>query len=237
MPAYPVLGRMQGYINCWEQTGDRRRVFLTCYSMMTANMLTALEDGEFHDREWVNKLLHHFADYYFAALEAYEHDSSQSPSVWQAAFGCAQSDQLQTIQHLLLGVNAHINYDLVLALADLLGPEWESLSPQQRALRYADHCQVNHIIGRTIDSVQDQVIERYNPLMQIVDRLMGPLDEWLISRLITAWRDRVWQHALDRITAPLAERETLQEKVEASCLDIADSILLDEGSLNSKRFR
>lgn len=230
MPTDPILEQMQAYIDGWEQIGDNRRVFLTCYAMMTANMLRAVKDGEFHDGVWVNKLLRHFAMYYFEALEAYNQDPQVAPKVWRIAFDAAQNPRLQALQYLLLGVNAHINYDLVLALSDVLEPEWESLSPEQRRLRHADHCQVNTIIGRTIDGVQDQVIERFSPLMELVDRLMGTMDEWLISRLISEWREQVWQHALERLGATPTEREGLLNTVEANCLKIADSMLLQPQS-------
>ena len=95
-------------------------------------------------------------------------------------------------------------------------------------MRYADHCKVNVMIAQTTDAVQDQVIERYDPKikMDLVDRLMGSLDEWLISRLVAGWRDRVWRNALDRVAAPQAARALLAQQVEKACLRVADSILL-----------
>ncbi len=226
MSAAPIVERMQVHIRRWEDTKDRRVVFLSCYSMMTQNMLTAIARGGFQDPAWVNHLLHHFADYYFVALEAYEQDPATAPAVWQIAHDCCRSPQLKALQNLLLGVNAHINYDLVLAVSDVLQDEWEALSPKQRAMRYADHCQVNAIIAQTVDSVQDQVIERYNPRMDLVDNLMGSLDEWLISRLIARWRDQVWRNAINHVTAPQAERALLIQGVEKACLQVADAILL-----------
>lgn len=220
-----IIQRMQDHIRRWEETGDRRAVFLRCYSMMTENMLNAVARGEFQDPPWVNRLLHHFADYYFAALEAYEQDPATAPPVWQMAHDCCQSPHLKALQNLLLGVNAHINYDLVFAVSDVLQDEWEALAPQQREVRYADHCKVNVIIAQTVDSVQDQVIERYDPEMDLVDRLMGSLDEWLISRLIASWREQVWQNAIDRVVASQAERALLAQKVEKACLEVAESIL------------
>lgn len=226
MSSAPIIERMQGHLGRWEQTGDRRAVFLSCYSLMTQNMLAAIARGEFQDPVWVNHLLHHFADYYFVALEAYEQDPITAPPVWQIAHDCCCSPNLKALQNLLLGVNAHINYDLVLAVSDLLQDEWANLSPKQRELRYADHCKVNLIIAQTIDVVQDQVVERYDPAMDLVDKLMGSLDEWLVSRLITDWRDQVWRHAVERVMASQAEHELLTQKVEKACLEIANSILL-----------
>lgn len=78
------------------------------------------------------------------------------------------------VQNLQLGVNVHINYDLVLTLDDLLRPEWPDMSEEQRATRFGDYCHVNDIIGRTINDVQDQVLEPAMSAMDIVDKLSSP---------------------------------------------------------------
>ena len=131
---------------------------------------------------------------YFAAVEAY--DAQKEPSsVWRMAFEAAREPHTHVLQNLFLGVNAHINYDLVLTLVDLLQDGWADMSAEQRRQRYEDYCTVNDIIAATINSVQDRVIERYDPGLDVLDKLMGPLDEWLIARLITGWREEVWQHA------------------------------------------
>jgi hypothetical protein len=176
-----------------EANQDNRTIFLYCYSMMTSNMLVAIEEQRFHDNEWVERLLHRFADYYFDALTCYE-CGDETPAVWQEVHRVSLTKRLHVIQHLLLGVNAHINYDLVLTLYDMLAPEWESLSPEMRRQRYEDHCLVNTIIGDTIDKVQDEVVEKYSPAMNVVDQLMGRLDEMLLLKLITEWRESVWEN-------------------------------------------
>lgn len=57
-----------------------------------------------------------------------------------------------------MGVNAHINYDLVLTLYEMLLDEWWQLSKQEQAYRYQDHCKVNEIIAARIDQVQDELL-------------------------------------------------------------------------------
>ena len=108
-----VIGRMKRQYLKWEASGDHRSIFLKCYSMMTRNMLDALAAGRFHDREWAGDLLHLFAEYYFVALKRYEADPASAPAAWRYAFDAAQSGKLHVMQHLFLGINAHINYDLV----------------------------------------------------------------------------------------------------------------------------
>ncbi len=71
-PESPVIERMQALIARWEEQADPRSVFLSCYLLMTRNMLSAIDRGEFTDPAWADRLLHRFADYYFVALDAYE---------------------------------------------------------------------------------------------------------------------------------------------------------------------
>lgn len=220
-----VMYQMQTLIEQWEDARDGRALFLRCYRMMTGNVMEVVNLREFHDPTWVDKLLHHFADYYFIALQAYEQDPRRAPRVWQLAHHAARDSEITALQKLLLGVNAHINYDLVLTLVDLLGSEWNHHSAQDRDRRYKDHCRINDIIGQTIDAVQDQVIEPEMPFMGLVDRLLGPVDEILISRLIIQWREDVWTNAgrllaLDGVDA----RADLIHQIEQEVLEIGKFI-------------
>ena len=223
---YTLTDRMQRLITTWEKKQDARWVFLSCYAMMSSNMIAAVERSEFEDCEWVDALLHRFAEYYFTALESYERGDGSIPAVWLRTFDATQASGIHPLQNLILGVNAHINYDLVFALSDLLMPEWNRLSDKQKGSRYRDHCHVNQIIFASIDRVQDQVIERENPEMDVVDKLMGPLDEWLTSRLIATWREHVWQDAIRLVDQPCdGERQAISAQVESRSLRRVDAIL------------
>jgi hypothetical protein len=234
----PVTARMEDQVERWQAVADRRAIFLGCYLMMTRNMLEGVRAAEFDDPAWVLRLLHHFADYYFDALADYEQAPATTAAVWRDAHDRCRDDRLHPVQLLLLGVNAHINYDLVLALEDLLAPEWDRLSPARRQARYEDHCRVNDVIGRTIDAVQDEIMEKAAPEMDVVDRALGPVDEWAISRLISQWRESVWQHAVDvlRMTDP-DERTSAIRRLEAKTLERADAILLQGFPLSLSRLR
>jgi hypothetical protein len=224
----PVVARMDRLVQQWQENADRRAIFLKCYMMMTRNTLLALERHEFNDPEWVERLLHRFADYYFVALEAYEQNPAATPLVWQLTHNATRQERVSPLQNLLLGVNAHINYDLVLTAVDLLKPEWDTLSQQGRAARYADHCHVNHVIGRTIDAVQDDVLAPAMPIMGVVDRLMGRVDERLTAHIITQWREWVWRHAVH-----LLETQTADE--QAKVLHLVERRTLRIGQVISPR--
>ena len=223
-----VTRRMAGLIREWEGAADRRALFLSCYAMMTRNVLSAIDAGDFHDPPWVSGLLDRFADYTFAALESDEGQVASVPEAWRLAFDAARDPDLEVMQHLLLGINAHINYDLVLCLGDVLAPEWHALSADARQARYLDHCRINDIIGRTIDAVQDQIVERYSPWMEVVDRVLGHLDEWLVLQMIAHWRDEVWALAVQRVELPdEAAREAQRRAIEEAAVNRGHLIRLD----------
>ena len=221
-----VVQQMVILAQSWETAGDRRYIFLRCYSMMSANMALAIQEGRFAHSSWVAALMLRFADYYFDALERYDQNPVHAPAVWKQVHDAARLPDTHVLQNLLLGVNAHINYDLPLALYDCLHSEWAGLDETHRRSRQNDHETVNRIIGDTIDAVQDTVVEPLSPTMALVDRLMGRMDEWLLSQLITAWRQDVWQVALQLLSAPdERHRQSIIKEQEDRVMERAGKLL------------
>ena len=215
-----TLTQMTTLVEQWEAVHDRRAIFLGCYRLMTRNMLDAIRVGRFHDGAWVSRLLERFAAYYFAALARFEQDGPSTPPVWKLAFDATRDEDVTTLQHLLLGVNAHINFDLVFSLYDLLQADWVELTAEQREQRHADHELVNRIIGETTDRVQDQVVEQFSPWTDLLDKLLGPVDEWFTSQLISQWREDVWEAAVCYLEASDADtRAELHRQIEQSALE------------------
>ncbi|WP_375581349.1 DUF5995 family protein [Marivirga tractuosa] len=221
-----LLSRMDDHIESWEKTRDNRYVFLRCYNMMSANMYEAVKQGKFTDSEWVTQLLVRFSEYYFEALDHYDQVSLETPKVWKQVHDCTCQQKLHVLQNLLIGVNAHINYDLPLALYDCLEKEWHTSDELVRASRKRDHQIVNIIIGETIDAVQDDVIAPMSPAMAVLDKLMGRMDEWLLSRLITGWRGNVWKVTQDLLHAATPEeQEIIRQKQEAKVVNLSNQII------------
>lgn len=214
-----LIDRMERQASEWEQCEDLRCIFLRCYSLMSGNVLAAVRAQQFADCDWVANLMHHFAGYYFEPLARYDAGETPVPAVWQHAHDAAREEKAAAAQHLLAGVNAHINYDLALAMYDLLEPEWAELSPAGRYKRRDDHDAINVIIADTVNRVQDQVVEQHDPWMDIIDRLGGELDEWLAAQMIRLWRDRVWERSRALLAAESADaREAIRADMEEEAM-------------------
>ena len=217
-----VLDRMHTHVDLWRSAADDRALFLDCYRRMSENVLDAISCDEFADCAWVERLLHRFADYYFVALEAFEADPTAAPAVWRHAHLITRAPDVSPVQKLLVGVSAHINYDLVLTLDDLLRPEWTALTEAARRARYDDHCRINAVIGRTIDTVQDEVLGPAMPVMALLDHVLGPVDEMLASLLISRWRESVWANTARLLVVDTPdERAREVRRIEAEALQTA----------------
>lgn len=229
-----VLARMRSTVAVWHAARDRRAIFLDCYSRMTANMLSALADGAFVDAPRTASLLTRFAGFYFDALAAWEADPNAAPAPWRIAFDAARTPSAWAVQDLLLGVNAHINHDLALTVAEIYAEQWAGMDAGARAVAQVDFSRVNDIIAATIDEVQDQVLEPFDPVLNMFDVAMGPMDEWLISRLVVSWRARVWEHAVYLLEArDSARREATRNQIVSSTVRIAEAILGRSGPLGA----
>ena len=91
------------------------------------------------------------------------------------------------LQHLLLGMNAHINYDLPIATADITGAA--PLTAVQK-----DFMTINSILSALLDPVQAALGE-FSPMLDVLDRVGGRTDEAIASFSILHARDEAWHEA------------------------------------------
>jgi hypothetical protein len=120
--AYRTLDDVVEGLGAWERrfrgSGDRRAVFLTLYGIVSAEMRQRVAAGAFADPEWVHRYAVAFANLYREALGNYEAGrTTLVPKAWRLCFDAAGRGTGLVLQDMLLGVNAHVNNDLPLALS------------------------------------------------------------------------------------------------------------------------
>ena len=93
---------------------SRLGYFAALYKRVTEAVKKGIANGEFMDGPAMEKLDIVFATRYLDAYETYMAKGSPSVS-WQVAFDAAQRRPPLVIQHLFVGMNAHISLDLGIA--------------------------------------------------------------------------------------------------------------------------
>jgi hypothetical protein len=167
---------------------DRRAVFLTIYTRMTAAVRDAIDT--FADPDWMRRYTVTFANYYrraFLAFERGEYDAVPAP--WRVAFSTALDGSALVAQDAFLGINAHINYDLALALRDV------GLSPDRERKR-EDHVRIDGILADILDAQQAALADLYAPGLSTVDATLGRFDEALSLFSLTEGRAQAWRVAV-----------------------------------------
>jgi hypothetical protein len=208
----------------WSAARDRRMVFVSVYRMMSEAVLERIGRGEFQDKGWMEECGVAFANLYRIALCDYEAGAlDQVAKSWRIAFDTSKAGTALIVQDLLLGMNAHINHDLALALIEV------GISP--RAARYRDHAAVNGVLKAIMDSVQDRVAAMYARGLSEFDRWSGRLDEDVAGFGLTAARESAWTFAVALSSARLAlERRLIRVVLNRSAAVLARGILTFSGN-------
>lgn len=211
-----VLGRLDEIIERSRQRASRLGYFPALYRKVTAAVQRGIAEGFFDDGERMERLDVVFAERYLRAL--HEHDDGGRPTEpWRIAFHTAGRWWPIVLQHLLLGINAHINLDLGIAAARVAPGE------SIHDLR-ADFDRINSILAGLVDEVSDELAEVW-PLLRVLDRLGGRSDEAIINFSMERARDFAWSSALRLAPLGETERNARIAELEASVAELADLVL------------
>ncbi len=116
-----------------READDASGYFPAMYARVTDRVQAAITDGRFGDGERMARFARTFADWYLGPRDG----DRTRPACWKAADDVSADRRLLIVQHLLLGVNAHVNHDLpqvVVELADgeasldVLRPDFEAIN-------------------------------------------------------------------------------------------------------------
>jgi Family of unknown function (DUF5995) len=212
-----VLGQMQERLDALNASMSKRRVFLSTYQRTTAAVGEAIEQAFFEDPSWVERWDVVFAELY---LDAHDADMAGAavPRPWRLAFGAPPD--LPDLRHVLLGINAHINYDLPQALLRVISEtDFEDGVLMDRRRR--DHERIDAVLAARV-AAEDNELQPES----FVDRLLTPLNRLGTKRFLREARQKVWHNTFElhaaRVAGPDAYATRLAELELLSAAKIAD---------------
>jgi Family of unknown function (DUF5995) len=215
-----LLRRMEGLLAPLAAAGDPGRFFLATYLRTTRAVAEELERGGFGDPAWVERWDVAFADLYLDAVEAAQ-AGRPPPEPWAVAFGARD---LPPLRHVLLGMNAHINYDLAQSLLAVISPE-EFQDEALLAARHADHEHIDQVLVSRVGA-EDTELEALSGPRSRTDRVLAPLNRLATKRFLRESRAKVWANTrlLDaaRRAGPDAYATRLAELERRSAARVAD---------------
>jgi hypothetical protein len=209
-----VIARLDAAIDRARRESSRLGLFACLYRQVTARVKEGIAAGRFQDGPRMERLDVIFANRYLAALEAYQAGRRPTRS-WLAAFDGAKANLL-ILQHLLLGINAHINLDLGVAAAET------SPGADLAGLEH-DFREISALLGEMLEDVQDR-ISRVSPWMGLLDWIGMRHDEVVFTFALGGSRDLAWNWAQRFATLDAARLPQEIDALDHVVATLADAI-------------
>lgn len=167
--------------------------FARLYLAVTEGVGADLASQGFADSRFLETLDVHFAELFFAALDAYGRDPASTPSAWAPLFAQRSRRGIAPLQFALAGMNAHINRDLPVALVTTcreLG-----LDLREGSREHADFERVDALLAEVERQVKSAYLTGW---LAWVDRLVHRFHR--IDDVVAMWdvdraRDAAWTNA------------------------------------------
>jgi hypothetical protein len=215
-----LIERMKELLVPMEAAGDPKRIFHSTYLRTTIAVAEEIKrPGGFADPEWTERWDVAFADLYLEALEQLQ--AGEQPSrPWAIAFGAGRG--LPVLNRLLLGMNAHINYDLPQALLAVITDD-EFDDAELIARREADHKAIDDILAERVSAEGDELASVHGA-GSLPDRLLKRFNQHGTRRFLREARQKVWANAISlsqaRRTGASAYAARLAELEELSAAKV-----------------
>lgn len=160
--------------------------FAVLYRKVTINVKEGILQNRFEDNVRMEKLDVFFANRYFKAYFDFKNNQTISKS-WKAAFEAKNKESYLVLQHLLLGINAHINLDLGIAAVNAVDNQL------LEGIRN-DFNHINHLLSDMTEEVKKNM-GSISPVFGILMPLAKQWDDKIIQFSITTARDGAWKFA------------------------------------------
>ena len=215
-----VVAVMQSRLDALTPEQEHLRDFLGTYLRTTLAVGKAVDDGLFEDPEWVEQWDVAFAELYLAALDA-PLRGAVPPRPWRLAFD-APAD-LPALRLVLLGINAHVNYDLPQALLAVIDDD-DFADTGLMKRRRRDHERIDGVLAGRVAAEDDELASR--SARSLLDRALQPLNRLASKRFLRESRTKVWHNTVElqvaRLAGPTAYDARLAELEVLSAARIAD---------------
>jgi hypothetical protein len=222
-PIADVVARMQQRLDELPEEIAHRRFFLSTYLRTTQAVGKAIDDARFEDPAWVEVWDVKFAELYLQAHDAdlatRVGEGGGPPRPWRLAFDAAAD--LPALGHVLLGINAHVNYDLPQALLEVISDE-DFLDPSLMDRRRRDHERIDGVLSERVAAEDEELAA--TGVRSLLDHLLTPFNRLASQRFLRESRQKVWHNTFELQRARVAGtyEKRLAELEVLSAAKVAD---------------
>lgn len=167
--------------------------FAALYRKVTVKVKEGIANNFFDDGPRMEKLDVIFASRYIDAYYAYKKSQPVTAS-WEKAFNLSKKYWPIVLQHLLIGMNAHINLDLGIAAAEVMkGKDIQNLK--------GDFDKINKVLSSLVVDVENDLSEIWPTLKKLL-KWTRKVDNFLVDFSMELARNGAWKFAVEVANTP-----------------------------------
>lgn len=209
-----VLLRLDEIVDECKIRQSRIGYFAILYRQVTRRIKEGILMGEFEDNPRMEKLDVLFAMRFIDAYESWR--SGQKPTQsWFLAFEASKNSSHLVLQHLFLGINAHINLDLGISASDTL--EGKNITGIE-----GDFNKINAVLAELVEGVKSN-ISMVSPIFGWLMPLAKGRDEMLLNFSIQLARNGAWKFAGEYHSA--ADKKLIIEDRDKNISSLAGKLI------------
>lgn len=201
-----VIDRLNEVLNEAIAANSAEGIFPALYVVVTEKIREGIARGDvFQDNARMEKLDVIFANRYLKALWQYDNGKEAETSRgWKVAFNVAKLFPSKVIlQEMLVGINAHVNYDLGISADEVMaGKDIQDLKKDFNA--------INKILGALVDDVKEDISKLSPRFHWILRHMVG--EDVMVNFSLRIARQEAWGFAKDLHKSSGKEKEALLEK-------------------------
>lgn len=217
-----VIIQLEKIITYCEINNNRAGYFAVLYHKVTCKVKDCIANKDFEDGIRMERLDVTFANRYLYAFYSWIAGKPTTNS-WKIAFDAVAQDKPLVLQHLLLGMNAHINLDLGIATALVMdGFSLDDI--------HNDFNTINSILASMVDNIE-ACLTKINPLMRLLNLNIYKYDEMLVRFSISTARDGAWMFAKELSLKKGSDFENCISTRDESIQQLGNSIANPHGLL------
>ncbi|WP_435577531.1 DUF5995 family protein [Gilvibacter sp.] len=203
-----VIDELQNIVDTAIAQEDTLGYFAALYLKVTQRVKEKIDAGFFDDNPRMERLDVVFANRYIDAYKQFRGGEKPTKS-WQVAFDATVDNKIIVLQHLLAGMNAHINLDLGIAAAQIT-------DPANIASLENDFNKINEVLGELLTEVQDSLARIWPTLLWILRKTKN-VDDFLVNFSMSVAREGAWKYANEMV---VLQGEAWEQAIAARDLKI-----------------
>lgn len=215
-----VIARLVEIKAASRSAAHRIGYFTSLYLKVTTCVKEGITQGRFHDGARMEALDVAFANRFIQAYDLWQ-NRSLTTSSWSAAFETAGLWKPLILQHLLLGINAHINLDLGIAA--------QQTCPGEKLLPlHPDFEMINTILAELFLPLQENM-NNMSPWIGFLNSISKKTDDAVINFSMNIARNEAWQFALYLNTLNTAQKIVAIQKRDVEIAALANKVTNPKG--------